>query len=137
MRNVLDYDTWLLDESVIAPWRSPPLSAYRGKGNCDDENQILTLGVILEDPKYPLHPPVLRNFQNALSKLASAGHKLISLESHLPQTIPADAATTAFTMFSMDPKKTSLSHLATSGEPCRSFYPGHTIPGAEILQSNA
>ncbi len=81
MRNVLDYDAWTLDEGVIAaPWRSLKPNICNGAAKDTFDEKVLRLGVIVEDPRYPLHPLVLRNFKAALAKLEVAGHTLIPLD---------------------------------------------------------
>lgn len=39
----------------------------------------LTIGVLAEDPDYPLHPPVRRALDEAVARLSAAGHRLITL----------------------------------------------------------
>lgn len=102
MRVVADADPWQFDSSVIfAPWRTvAPKSRLR-------------LGLIQEDPHFPLHPPVLRTLTEATDKLRAAGNEII------PLTTPSirDACALAFQMFSMDPAQTAFKHIATGGEP--------------------
>lgn len=102
MRVVANADPWQADSSVIfAPWRSVAPKA------------TLRLGLIQEDPHFPLHPPVLRTLTQAADKLRAAGHEVV------PLTTPSirDACALAFRMFSMDPAKTPFKHIAASGEP--------------------
>ncbi|KAK4550339.1 hypothetical protein LTR36_003306 [Oleoguttula mirabilis] len=129
MRAVLSFDVWTVDEAVIAvPWRQQKLPAAIG------ESKKLTLGFILEDPKYPVHPPVLRTLKTALAKLEAAGHTVIDLAPHLPPDIIVDATENAFTNFAMDPAKTSLAHIARSGEPIVPSIPTALLPETKHFQ---
>ncbi|KAJ5805347.1 Amidase [Penicillium riverlandense] len=113
MRVVANADPWQADSSVIfAPWRSvAPKSTLR-------------LGLIQEDPHFPLHPPVLRTLTQAADKLRAAGHEVVLL------TTPSirDACALAFRMFSMDPAKTPFKHIAASGEPIIPALASTTLP---------
>ncbi|KAJ3531288.1 hypothetical protein NM208_g8946 [Fusarium decemcellulare] len=57
------YDSTALD----LPWRTPVLPSK------------LCIGVLPEDPAYPLHPPVRRVLDSAVASLTRAGHKIIQL----------------------------------------------------------
>ncbi|KAF3803107.1 Acetamidase [Colletotrichum gloeosporioides] len=57
------YDTTALD----LPWRKPAVG------------QSLRLGVLEEDPAWPLHPPVRRAFEDAINALSVAGHEVVRL----------------------------------------------------------
>ncbi|KAF5986296.1 general amidase [Fusarium coicis] len=61
------------------PWNYDPTVAdipWRDLGEGDAK---LTIGVMAEDPEYPLHPPVRRALAKAASALENAGHKLVYL----------------------------------------------------------
>ncbi|KAJ5569499.1 Amidase [Penicillium hispanicum] len=102
MRLVTDADPWQVDSSAIfSPWRSiTPKSTLR-------------LGLIQEDPHFPLHPPILRTLTQATAKLEAAGHAIVPLT---PPSI-RDACLLAFRIFAMDPAATAFRHIAASGEP--------------------
>ncbi|KAK0919305.1 hypothetical protein LTS16_003234 [Friedmanniomyces endolithicus] len=119
MKAVLTYDCWTVDDAVIsAPWRET--SSPSGQ---------LTIGYLIEDAKYPLHPPVLRTLKTAIAKLEAAGHKLIPLASQLPTPgLMADILESAFTGFAMDPAKTSMNNIHKSGEPVVASIPTATMP---------
>ncbi|OHF00182.1 amidase [Colletotrichum orchidophilum] len=69
METVLARRPWCYDASVVSgPWR-----------NSERSNKTLTIGVLPEDPDYPLHPPVRRALEDAVANLTSAGHKVIRL----------------------------------------------------------
>ncbi|KAJ0340594.1 hypothetical protein COL154_006331 [Colletotrichum chrysophilum] len=57
------YDATALD----LPWRKPAVG------------QCLRLGVLEEDPAWPLHPPVRRAFEDAVNALSVAGHEVVRL----------------------------------------------------------
>ncbi|KAJ0329695.1 hypothetical protein COL922a_012791 [Colletotrichum nupharicola] len=70
METVLSQNPWRYDASAIAaPWSAPK------SGNA----KHLTVGVLPEDPEYPMHPPVRRALEDAVSALLKAGHKVIRL----------------------------------------------------------
>ncbi|KAJ5784263.1 Amidase [Penicillium pulvis] len=102
MRVVTNEDTWEVDSTAIfAPWRTvAPKSTLR-------------LGLIEEDPDFPLHPPVLRTLTQAAERLRQAGHEIV------PLSVPSirDACVLGFRMFAMDPAKTAFQNIAKSGEP--------------------
>jgi Asp-tRNA(Asn)/Glu-tRNA(Gln) amidotransferase A subunit family amidase len=102
MRAVVNEDAWEFDSTAIfAPWRTvAPKSTLR-------------LGLIQEDPHFPLHPPVLRTLTEATERLRQAGHEIV------PLSVPSirDACALGFRMFAMDPAKTAFQNIAKSGEP--------------------
>ena len=103
MKLVSDFDPWQFDSSVIySPWRA-----------VTSKSGSLRLGLIEEDPHFPLHPPVLRTLQQATEKLQAAGHEIV------PLVTPSikDACALSFRMFAMDPAGTASRHIAASGEP--------------------
>jgi hypothetical protein len=64
MRVIIDSEPWDLDEGIIAvAWRKvqPP-------------NRKLRLGMILEDAKRPLDPPMLRTMKSAQQELIAHDH---------------------------------------------------------------
>lgn len=102
MRLIIDSDPWQLDSSVkFSPWRSIA------------PKPTLRLGIIQEDPNFPLHPPILRTLTSATEKLQATGITMVSLETpHI-----RDACALAFRLFAMDPARTAFKHIAASGEP--------------------
>lgn len=71
METVLSQRPWGYDaSSADIPWRG-----------LNDSNKILTIGVLPEDPEYPLHPPVRRALGDAVSSLLTSGHKIVHLPS--------------------------------------------------------
>ncbi|KAF4449511.1 hypothetical protein F53441_7247 [Fusarium austroafricanum] len=62
------------------PWNYDPTAVdipWRDLGDKDDKR--LVIGVLAEDPDYPLHPPVRRALAKAASALENAGHKIVYL----------------------------------------------------------
>jgi amidase len=99
---VVGHDPWRLDSSVIyTPWRSVA------------PKEKLKLGFILEDPSFPVHPPVLNTLTRTVEALKAAGHEVVDLATPSAR----DATVLAFRMFSMDPANTALKHIQASGEP--------------------
>ncbi|GKZ30978.1 hypothetical protein AbraIFM66950_010803 [Aspergillus brasiliensis] len=117
MKVVVDTDPWQYDSSTIfTTWRPVP------------PKQTLRLGFILEDPHFPVHPPVLNTLTRAVDALKLAGHEVINL------TTPSlkDALLLGFRMFALDPAKTAFSHIAASGEPVIPALRTTTLPHADM-----
>ncbi|MBV37015.1 MAG: hypothetical protein CMP47_16425 [Rickettsiales bacterium] len=109
MRHILDYDCWTLDESVLPlPWTLNPARS---------KSRNLSLGYIIEDKNFPLHPAMQRIMKTVISILEAAGHTLIALEPLLPENILTQTINTAMRFFTMDPKATPFTYIARSGEP--------------------
>lgn len=71
MKTVIDKRPWKYDVTAMdIPWRSVEVGG----------SEKLVIGVLAEDPEYPLHPPVKRALDSAADALQKAGHKVI----HLP-----------------------------------------------------
>ncbi|KAF2491400.1 amidase [Lophium mytilinum] len=106
LKTVIDNDPWELDENVIAvPWRTlTPLS------------RPIRLGLIMEDPSFPLHPPLQRTMQSATTAIKEASHTIVSISA---TDIPSiyDAAALAWKFFLLDPQKTAVKYIQASGEP--------------------
>jgi amidase len=130
MRSILQFDGWTLDEDVLSvPWLRRPISQTQMP-------EMKTFGVMLEDPKYPLHPSVLRNLSAALQKLSAAGHKLIQLGNELPKDIISSVALTAMTVLGMDPDKTAVGYVARGGEPLVPSISTATLPELAKMKPN-
>jgi len=101
-RLVVESDPWKLDSSaVFSSWRTV------------SPKEKLKLGFILEDPHFPVHPPVLHTLTRAVEALKAAGHEVVNLETPSIR----DAMLVAFRLFSMDPANTAFKHITASGEP--------------------
>ncbi|WQF80938.1 Putative amidase signature domain-containing protein [Colletotrichum destructivum] len=99
-RRPWDYDT----SSVDTPWR-----------NLDDRVKTLTIGLLPEDPNYPLHPPVRRALNDAVLALEAAGHNVVHLPSD-PSRSASVGGGLGFSYFGMT--SSGLDALAnTIGEP--------------------
>ncbi|EED14245.1 general amidase GmdB [Talaromyces stipitatus ATCC 10500] len=94
-----------LDVTAIgAPW------SYRFEKTGQEK---LTIGVLWEDPSFPLHPPVRRNLESAISALQKKGHKIVRLIATESCSV-AYGNRLAFQYFTYVPQK---DHIAASGEP--------------------
>ncbi|KAL2869120.1 putative general amidase [Aspergillus lucknowensis] len=76
----------------------------------------LTIGILPEDPAYPLHPSMYRTITTAARKLGAAGHCIVNLS---PDDIPslAEICALASRFFNMDPDRTPLRNVKNGGEP--------------------
>lgn len=108
-RAVLDAKPWMDDSSCFAV-------PYQALDDGFLNEASLVIGVLPEDPSVPLHPPVRRALQNAVSALEAAGHKIV----RLPQdthTSALGASELAFKFFAIDENNTGIQHILDSGEP--------------------
>lgn len=99
MRTVLGSRPWKYDSTVIdIPWRQ-----------LDIKSRSLVIGVLPEDPDYPLHPPVQRTIQNAAAALERAGHTVIRLphDPHRTAGLGARIGFQYFTLSGPDPETIS------------------------------
>ncbi|KAK1147548.1 hypothetical protein N8T08_000890 [Aspergillus melleus] len=115
MSTVLAAEPWKYDITATAvSWTSapPPQSAA-----------LLTIGILPEDPQFPLHPPVRRALHSAIAALTSQGHRIIYLDATTDPTMNTDTNTSrklsyanrlAFQYFTYGPH---IDHMASSGEP--------------------
>ena len=94
------YDSTALD----IPWRYLPPAPGAPR---------LRLGVLGEDPVFPLHPPVRRALVGAVKILEAQGHEIVQIP--MERAHVANALALAFAYFSLD--DTPFSHIAASGEP--------------------
>ncbi|KAL2679142.1 hypothetical protein Neosp_009903 [[Neocosmospora] mangrovei] len=94
-----------LDSTAIdVPWRSIP--AFSGKK--------LRLGVLPEDPSYPVHPPIRNAISQAVAKLRAEGHILVDLE--VKECLIDGINDVAWGTFALD--KTASRIVTDAGEPC-------------------
>lgn len=102
-KSVVESDPWIVDQTVIA---APFHEATPAKK--------LRLGLYLEDPKFPLHPAILRALKTAVKKLEAAGHEVIAL-----QNVPSleEMMVTAMRFFELDGSQTRYKNIDASGEP--------------------
>ena len=108
MENLLGLDAWRYDSSACSsPWRrQSPASPTKP----------LTIGVLPEDPPYPLHPPVKRALSDATAALKAAGHTIV----HLPydsSTSCETACRIGWESFMIDPTQAVRGHIEQGGEP--------------------
>lgn len=104
LTNVIAKLPWNYDSSTVAaPWRKEV-----AVGKC------LSVGVVVEDPVHPLHPPATRALADAVKILKKEGHKIIYLKDAPPA---GEALELGADFFSLDETKTWLKHINDSGEP--------------------
>ncbi|KAG5655213.1 hypothetical protein KAF25_001966 [Fusarium avenaceum] len=73
----------------------------------------LTIGVLAEDPTYPLHPPVRNAVSQAVAKLRASGHILVELSAE--ECRIAELSEIAWGFFGLD--DTAARIVAEAGEP--------------------
>ncbi|EXJ78127.1 hypothetical protein A1O3_09288 [Capronia epimyces CBS 606.96] len=88
----------------------------RSPWNRDSCQARYKIGVLVEDPKYPVHPPVRRALSAAVDTLTKTPHQfeLVFLDS-APKA--GEALDIASDFFSLDNSKTLLKNITASGEP--------------------
>ncbi|PYI10917.1 fatty-acid amide hydrolase [Aspergillus sclerotiicarbonarius CBS 121057] len=105
MSTVMNAEPWKYDSSAsAAPWYPQP---------SDDQQRQLTIGVLPESKDFPLHPPVKRTLQTAITALKKKGHRILHLSEN-PALDLAYANRLAFQYFIYGPH---IDHIASSGEP--------------------
>ncbi|KAM0415933.1 hypothetical protein ACHAPT_013086 [Fusarium lateritium] len=101
---VLEANPAARDSTAIdVPWRSVP----------DVSAKKLRIGLLPEDPVYPLHPPVTRVINEAVKLLEASGHQILPLLSE--QCHVADATEVTWPIFLID--DTAYQHVEAGGEP--------------------
>ncbi|KAL4795566.1 amidase signature domain-containing protein [Aspergillus venezuelensis] len=103
MSTVLKTEPWKYDVTAMgAPWSAPA-----------ESQSPLTIGVLPEDPAFPLHPPVKRALESAAEALSKKGHRIVRLPSD-PSRNVAFAFRLVFEWLTYGPQ---LDHFTPSGEP--------------------
>ncbi|OGM45382.1 general amidase-B [Aspergillus bombycis] len=103
MSTVLKAEPWRYDVTTIgSPWVTTL-----------NLPSLLTIGVLGEDPQFPIHPPVRRAIESAITELGKKGHRIVRLE-HAPSRGVAYASRLAFQYFTYGPH---VDHIKASGEP--------------------
>ncbi|UNI16476.1 Amidase [Purpureocillium takamizusanense] len=105
LKSVIDARPWLHDATAVdVPWRDV---------SRDFVGRKLRLGLLAEDPVFPLHPPVRKAVAEAVRLLEAAGHEVVRLTVEEGQM--ATAAQVAWHLFALDdgPART----VAAAGEP--------------------
>ncbi|GLA63123.1 hypothetical protein AtubIFM54640_004262 [Aspergillus tubingensis] len=106
MSTIINAEPWKYDcTASAAPWSYPKASI--------DKPKQLTIGILPESKDFPLHPPVKRALQTAISTLETKGHRIVYL-SETPGIDFAYANRLAFQYFIYGPH---TDHIAASGEP--------------------
>ncbi|CAE7007194.1 hypothetical protein PTNB85_01385 [Pyrenophora teres f. teres] len=102
-RSVMSARPALYDSSALdVPWREIPKAAPK-----------LRLGLVAEDPVFPLHPPVKRALAAAVKALEAQGHEIIPISA--AQAHVADGLALAFGFFMFD--DTGMKFVTDGGEP--------------------
>ncbi|KAH6952198.1 hypothetical protein FAVG1_08553 [Fusarium avenaceum] len=103
-RLVIDSRPARLDSTAIdVPWRE----------TLNLTGRKLTIGVLAEDPTYPLHPPVRNAVSQAVAKLRASGHTLVELSAE--ECRIAELSEIAWGFFGLD--DTAARIVAEAGEP--------------------
>ncbi|KAL4864260.1 hypothetical protein BDV12DRAFT_205843 [Aspergillus spectabilis] len=105
MSSVLNAEPWKYDVTASpVPWNQPPTS---------NSQHVLIIGVLPEDPHFPLHPPVRRALESAITILSKKGHRIVRLIND-PVRDLAHANRLAFQYLIYGPH---IDHIKSSGEP--------------------
>lgn len=106
LQAVLESHPWNRDPTLLAiPWRAEVAAAVPEK---------LRIGYMLEDPNFPVHPPVRRALESSAQALAQAGHEVIPLPELPSLEAGMDLGLDAF---SFDNTVEWKKHVDASGEP--------------------
>jgi amidase len=104
MRTVIQARPWVYDSSALAlPWHHVP------------RKQNLNVAVWLQDPEFPVLPPVARTMASAAAKLKAAGHNVRILD---PASVPSTMRAMKISMrsFALDTENLAHTFLAAAGE---------------------
>ncbi|RDW71681.1 hypothetical protein BP5796_07715 [Coleophoma crateriformis] len=101
LENVISEEPWSYDPSSLAVrWRSvTPKSSLR-------------IGFFVEDPSFPVSPPVKRTLETAAKKLAAAGHTIIPITPDMKEENKL-----IIDLFGLDNTHQSMQNILASGEP--------------------
>ncbi|KAK8050124.1 hypothetical protein PG994_011854 [Apiospora phragmitis] len=106
LQAVLESHPWDRDPTVLAiPWRAEVATSTPEK---------LRIGFILEDPKFPVHPPVCRTMESSAQVLAQAGHEVIPLHGFPSLEVAMNLGLDSFSFVNTVEWRR---HLDVSGEP--------------------
>ncbi|KAK8055717.1 hypothetical protein PG993_000944 [Apiospora rasikravindrae] len=106
LQAVIESRPWNRDPTALAiPWRAEVATSVPGR---------LRIGLILEDPKYPIHPPVRRTMESSAQALAQAGHEILPLRDFPSLETAMDLGLDSF---SFDNTVEWKRHIDVSGEP--------------------
>jgi amidase len=132
MKTVIQAQPWRFDSTAFAiPWHDCP---KKGK---------LTIGVWMQDPEYPVFPPVARAMASAVDKLRAAGHTIRTIEA--PPTMKAMKI--AMRWFALDQVNLPIKLCEDGGEkpiadlaamdPAAFLDPGYVADLAENIRISA
>ncbi|KAL2841028.1 amidase signature domain-containing protein [Aspergillus pseudoustus] len=106
MSTVLNAEPWKYDATAsAAPWHHDVAER--------DSQHALTIGLLPEDPHFPLHAPVRRALDSATEALIRKGHRVVQLPAD-PCRDLAYASRLALQYFIYGPH---VDHISSSGEP--------------------
>ncbi|KAF9890168.1 hypothetical protein FE257_006329 [Aspergillus nanangensis] len=101
-QSVIGAQPALYDSTAIdVPWRKV------------DAKPRLRIGLVPEDPVFPLHPPVRRVLAEAVRRLEAQGHEIIPLNGQKLRTLEINAV--AYNIFTLD--GAAVKHVLSAGEP--------------------
>jgi amidase len=126
MRLVAGQEPRRYDDGVLPiPWR----------GMAGRSRRALIIGVLAEDPEYPLHPPVRRALASAVHALKRASHTLVELPNN-PSLEPSLGMRIAFHYFGLGGPLFRGDLIQEAGEPLvKSVENGtHYSPEPPIVQ---
>lgn len=113
MSTVLNGEAWKYDSTAFAVgWNTPPSPS---SSSLEDEGEKkLTIGILPENPFFPIYPPVRRTLTTAITALKNKGHKIVSIPSTPLELDIAYISRLAFQYFIYGPHEDLIS---ASGEP--------------------
>lgn len=106
VKSVIEARPWEKDVLALAiPWRASA---------ANEKFPRVRIGYLLEDAKYPVHPPVRRALEDAAKKLAAAGFEVVPIKEFPSLGTGMDLACDCY---SLDNTKTWKKFIQASGEP--------------------
>jgi amidase len=104
-KTILDFEPWKYDVTALnIPYHPVATQA---------ESTKLKVGILPEDPAFPIHPPVKRALESAIASLEKQGHTIVRLTLDESTSI-SYGNRLAFQYFIYGPHK---DHITPSGEP--------------------
>lgn len=131
MQTVIAAKPWDYDGMTVAmPWTlksgmpttSPPTPSNSADAGDEEKPRSssarkLRIGILDEDPSWPLWPPVRRALATATARLASANHTMVPLAHGRTQPSINTALELAYASFGLDNTQQAAKNIALSGEP--------------------
>ncbi|KAH7010533.1 amidase [Ilyonectria destructans] len=105
LQTVISAESWDLDCTALpVPWQQVP----------PNHGKQLSIGLLLEDPAYPVTPPISRTLRTAAKRVEAAGHKVSVLPSFPSIKITYEVT---LDLFDIDDDETGIRHVHDGGEP--------------------